>query len=1302
MNRFLLALIFLLIGAIAAADPSVRVYPLHLDKSYRQDYTTSVIRDDGGFLWIGTDNGLKRYDGYSLQIFSHDPQSAATIGSPNINALLVHSDGTLWAGGNNLNRYNAKSETFTRYNITDFKEIRCMYEDNQGLIWIGGDHLGLILFDPRTGEVLQHFFNEAGNPLSIHSITQRKNTAQLWLGTSQGLLLFDMRDKQASNIFRLPNTAGFRPIMDITESNDGNIWIASREGLYRLDPTVKSVKHYTAAPGTPGALVTNALTSILNDERGDIWIGTDKNGVFRYVPADDSFVHYPPSAYDKFRFPPAAITQIIDDGEGSLWFSAGHHGVFRMSPHLQKFRSFEHSFDAPNSLSFNQISTIFEDRNGFIWLGTDGNGLDRFDPKTSTFTSFRHDPNDPNSLSSDAVISIAEDSKGFLWLGTWAGGLSRLDPMSGKIQRILRDPKLSVDKTLAENHVFRITVDKEDRLLLAVGGSGLQIFDPATGHYTHYPPDQKNLAHGLRSDYINDILPTPEGDYWIGGYRGLEKYSPSKGKFTTANITISGTIFDLHLDPQGLLWIATSRGLIRFNPITSEASRYTTKDGLSDEHVVGVEQDNEGFLWLATRNGLNRFDPIGHEIISYDDEDGLAGVQFNRFSHVKTRSGLLYFGTNQGFSYFNPLNIPHNEFAPRIHFTGLSVNHELQKPGESPWLPISISASKELVLPSTSGDLRLSFTATNLISPSKNRYRYRLSGYDKDWFEASGDQRTALYSNLPAGKYEFQLIASNNDGVWAGTAKTLSITILPAWWQTWWAYALYAALLLLTIYGFSVWRLHLSTKRARELEALVSEQTAKLKAANRAVSQLNSELEQRVAQRTQALSSEIEERKESEAKATYIAYHDALCGLYNRAWLLLQLEKTLKDGPFALLFVGGDRFRKINDTYGHRLGDQLLIATGERLRSLCPETAHVTRLGSDEFAVLVENFADEKEVETLVEQITAAFKVPFFIEEIRMNFTVSIGYVIAEPGHYAEPSPLLRNANIAMQRAKDRGRGVWQKFDDKILQETLSAAEMETDLKMALPRQQFSVVYQPIINIDSSHITSFEVLIRWKHPEKGMIPPDKFITMAESSGLIFDIGLWVLEQACQQLRTWQTEYSVDPLPTISVNLSPIQMERPDFLDRVDDVITRSGINPDQIKFEITETALLQHTDTVDDILESLRERKIELAIDDFGTGYSSLSYLDKLPVQVLKIDRSFVNALTENKNSAHEIVRATISLAHNLSMRIVAEGIETQQQMEILKSYGCDYGQGYFIAKPLSPENATALLLSSTGQTSES
>ncbi len=1279
---------------------TARVHPLYLEEDRWGGYTGWSVRDRQGFLWLATDNGLKRYDGYNFRVYTADSTREGSIGSAAIRFLMLQrKNGALWAAGGNLNRYHVATDSFTTYNVSNLAHIRDIHEDQDGLFWIGGEGFGLVRFSPNNGEILERLFLNTDDA-HIWSIEPRRGTRQLWLATAGGLVLFDTVSRDLKRYY-LPidlNT-GMEVIRAVAEDDQGRVWIATLQGLFMLDPATGAYRHYD---GANMGLTNDVLWSVMTDSHGQVWASTDKQGVVKYLPETDNFLHFPASAYDPHRFPRGAIPHMHEDHEGHIWFSAGNYGVYRLSEHLEKFRAYTHSSEYQDSLAFNNVLGLLEDRDGYIWVATDGGGLDRFDPRTNRFTHYRHDPNDPESLSSDAVISLAQDSRGYIWAGTWGGGLSRLDPATGKFSTLQRDPDAPPERTLADNNIFRIVVDKNDRLLLSVWRRGLQIYDQKAGLFESYLPLADTSNSGIRSESINDILPTADGKYWIAGYKGLELFSPETGKFTSPEIPINEAISDLHLDDAGFLWVATNKNLLRYNPATHATEFFTTHDGLSDEFVVSIEQDDKGFLWLGTRNGINRFDPRTKEIKTFDELDGLPGSQFNRFSHLKTRSGWMYFGGTQGLTAFNPNDLPRNEYPPQVHFIGGQIDQNSLDPRVTGGPDVVLNHLKQLNLTSKQRSLELRFTATGLVSPGKNQFRYRLLGLENEWNTVDSKQRQVRYSNLPHGTYRFQVLASNNEGVWGAKAKELVVDVAPAWWHTWWARSLYLLLFIMSTYAFSYWRLASNRRRERQLEVLVSEQTSKLKEANRSIIHLNTELEQRVAHRTRELSMEIEERRESEAKANYIAYHDALTGLYNRAWLLNHLAGLIKEvqegsGRFALLFVGGDRFRKINDTYGHLQGDLLLKAMSERLLDILPDGGHAVRLGSDEFTIVVDEIKATHSVERLAAQITAAFREQFFIEKVRMSLSVSVGFVVCD-NTYVDPSQVLRNANIAMQKAKDRGRGVWQMFDDEILQQTLDMAALEVDLKQALARGQFSVVYQPIIMVETGYLNGFEVLLRWRHPERGMVPPDRFIGLAESLGLIFDIGLWVLETACVQLKAWQESLSLVKLPTIAVNLSPVQLEHVDLLEHIDEVFRRTGVSRSNIKFEITESALLKHTDTVDGLLESLRERGIELAIDDFGTGYSSLSYLDKLPVQVLKIDRTFVNALTETRNNsgAHEIVRATISLAHNLNMRVVAEGIETQDQLDALHSYGCDYGQGYFIARPMSPEDAAVFLANAT------
>jgi EAL domain-containing protein (putative c-di-GMP-specific phosphodiesterase class I) len=282
-----------------------------------------------------------------------------------------------------------------------------------------------------------------------------------------------------------------------------------------------------------------------------------------------------------------------------------------------------------------------------------------------------------------------------------------------------------------------------------------------------------------------------------------------------------------------------------------------------------------------------------------------------------------------------------------------------------------------------------------------------------------------------------------------------------------------------------------------------------------------------------------------------------------------------------------------------------------------------------------------------------------------------------------------------MYKAKERGKGTYHIFDSKMHAQTLEVAELEADLYKALEQNQLFLVYQPIVNLKNGQLSGFEALTRWQHPEKGLIPPVKFIPIAEESGLILMLGSWVLRQACTQLAVWIKEYRLEKPPTIAVNLSSLQLNQSYFLAQIDRMLQETGIDSSLLKLELTESTLMKNSESMDLLLDKLRARQIELAIDDFGTGYSSLSYLDQLPVQVLKIDRRFVNGIAdapETNNSSIEIVRATISLAHSLNVMVVAEGIETEQQYELLKSYGCDFGQGYYIARPLSSEDAARFM----------
>lgn len=1296
-RSLLTASVVALLCVEAFAQENYRAHPIYLEENPRPDFTSSTVRDTEGFLWIATDNGLKRYDGYNLRVFTHHDEDPHSLGSSITHSLMVSRSGVLWVVGNQLSRYNPDQETFTNYDILQRRSGRAIYEDQRGYLWIGGDGFGVVQFDPATERVINRYFEQSPRG-EVRDISGSARGDSFWVASSGGVYRMSVKDGKNFRLFplKLDFVPGTQSVRAVQEDHTGKLWVSSDSGLITVNPETGKAFRYTADPDKPGSLVTNNLWALFQDSKHRLWIGTDKKGLHYYRPESDDFAHYPEASFTDYSLPPGSIIDIYEDDEHNLWLSASAYGVFRISPSHEKFTSYKHSLEIPNALNFNNLLEIQESHDGKIWIATDGGGLNQFDPLNKTFKAIENDPDNPNSISSNSLLALEEDTRGNLWIGTWGGGLNRLDIRSGMVSRIIRKPQLAAEKTLASNNIFRVESMRDGRLLISTWGRGFQIYDPNSKLFESYSPYDLFRAELATNYAVNDFLYIDDSEIWIGGYNGLELFDARNKKFWKPSNPINSSVFDIFRDDQGNLWLGTDSGLTRYRPVSDSLTTYTDKDGLPDNFVVSIEQDNNGYLWIGTRNGLSKFDPRSEHFENFTELDGLAGAQFNRSSHLYASDGMMYFGTTTGLTVFDPENLPVNENAPPVHFTGLELFQEPVQPGKTPWLKAPLNRTEHLILPYEQRDITFRFTALNLISPQKNRFRYRLKGWQNDWQETDSSGRRVRYTNLAPGNYQFQILSANNEGVWNSKARLIELTIKPPWWRTWWAMVFYGMCCVLVIFGFSQWRVRANRQREKELQGLVDQQTAQLRFANQRVVQLNSELEQRVAHRTQELSIEIEERRESEARSQYIAYHDSLTGLKNRVWLLDHLQKLIDKGqlPFALLYIGGDRFRKINDSHGHLVGDKLLAAAAQRLNRLLQNKAVAVRLGSDEFAVIFNTIENENTITETARHIIESFKDKFVIDQLRINFSVSIGILIADK-KYSEATQLIRNANIAMQRAKERGRAVYQLFDNTILKTMLDQTLLEVDLRRAMGNGEFSVVYQPIININSQYLSSFELLLRWHHPQRGMVPPDRFIAIAESIGLIFEIGIWVLHQACLQIKQWQSEFKTQDIPAISVNLSPLQLGQVDLLQRIDEVFEETHAPHDKIRFEITESALMQNTDTVEMLLEGLRQRGLDLAIDDFGTGYSSLAYLDRLPVQQLKIDRAFVNALESNQETgnAHEIVRATINLAHNLKMRVVAEGIETSEQLNTLEQYNCDYGQGFFIAKPMIASDAREFLI---------
>jgi diguanylate cyclase (GGDEF)-like protein len=469
------------------------------------------------------------------------------------------------------------------------------------------------------------------------------------------------------------------------------------------------------------------------------------------------------------------------------------------------------------------------------------------------------------------------------------------------------------------------------------------------------------------------------------------------------------------------------------------------------------------------------------------------------------------------------------------------------------------------------------------------------------------------------------------------------------------------------------------------------------------IQQLNAELEQKVRQRTQELegvidrlNQEIDEHKQTQQKLFHQAAHDALTGLPNRTLFVEHLQKALQrcyrndKYLFAVLFIDLDRFKIINDTWGHGVGDRLLIAISRILKECSREIDTVARLSGDEFTILVEDLTNFKDAISIAERLLDKLTASIQIDNLQVFSGASIGIVFSSP-NYQNGAELLRDADIAMYRAKALGKGRYAVFDREMLDRTLEVSQIETDLRLALERQELILYYQPIISLATNKINGFEALLRWQHSEKGLIYPSDFIEIAEENGSIVQIGEWVLQEACKQLYIWQEKFSLPSSCHISVNLSSKQIKQFDFIDTLKHILLDTKLNGSNLRLELTETMLIDRGEKTIDLLTKIKQHKVQLSIDDFGTGYSSLSYLHRFPIDALKIDRSFVSTMdTEVKNS--EIVKTIITLARALGIKAIAEGVETKEQLTLLKNLGCDEVQGYLFSPPINAQSIEALL----------
>ena len=477
--------------------------------------------------------------------------------------------------------------------------------------------------------------------------------------------------------------------------------------------------------------------------------------------------------------------------------------------------------------------------------------------------------------------------------------------------------------------------------------------------------------------------------------------------------------------------------------------------------------------------------------------------------------------------------------------------------------------------------------------------------------------------------------------------------------------------------------------RAEAEHARAEAERLRAEQAERHVAELN-----RYVEKLEGTSKELQQSREHFRHA---AFHDALSGLPNRTLFTEHLRLALgrthqnEEYQFCVLFLDLDRFKNINDSLGHPCGDELLMMIARRLETCVRQTDVVARFGGDEFAILLDSIQDLSDAIRVAEKVLQTISAPFKLTNHEAITTASIGVALSSP-NYKEAEDIIRDADTAMYRAKEGGKARYEIFNTAMHTRAVTLLRLETDLRRAIENEELCVYYQPIVSVANGQLHGFEALVRWHHPERGLVSPTDFIALAEETGLILPLGLNVFREACRQLRAWQQRSLADKDLIISVNLSAKQLMQPDLIERIAEVLHESQLNPWHLKLEVTETVVMDNPEVAAVTLAKLRALGVRLSIDDFGTGYSSLSYLNRFPLDILKIDRSFISTMNQSDENL-QIVKTIVTLAGNLGMEVIAEGVETEEQLNQLKLLKCQYAQGFLFSEPMNSEQADLFIL---------
>ncbi len=1023
-----------------SAPRNVQFRNLTTEDGLSSEFVHDLVQDRRGYLWFATQAGLNRFDGHDIRVYEHRPDDPGSLSHSFVWSLHVDRDGVLWVGTDRgVNTYDPASDSFNRQpfgGLASFQRVRKITQDLRGTFWIGTVQSGLLSVDRRNGHV-RRYVHDPGRPDSLPSdnviAIHEDLFGDLWVGTDGDGLAILNRTRDSFSVFRHQpdddTSLSDDHIRSIYEDRAGRIWIGTAQGgLNRFERERGTFVRYRHDPADPNTVGAGQLPSLFEDFAGTLWVGTE-DGLSEWRPPIEGFVNYRRDPVDRRSLVNNRVNAIFQDDSGVLWLAT--NGGISAWTYLSD--TFQYFTSADGLMQSDVVTSVAEGADGDLWVATYGGGLSRLNPETGVVRHWRNDPQDPRSLSDDRVMTVHIDGPGRVWVGTRHAGLSRMNA-DGSFTHFRHDP--ADPATLSGDAVTRIFSEADGTVWIGVFGGGLNRLTWSDGdaHFERFRHDPQD-PNSLSGDRVLAIHQDHAGTLWVGTEgAGLNRFVAHANRFQRFDIElvhardgsnpVSGTPWELYESEDGTMWIGTlGQGLMRWSAADRAAGvtrfeQFGVASGLAPD-IYGIVQGDRGELWLSSSRGLFRFDPTRATTRRFDRSNGLRSNEFNHGARLKSRSGRLLFGGTNGLVGFYPDHLPHNARPPSIDLVAKSRTQLLARTGVGGVPAVELGYFDPFVA--------FEFVALDFVSPDNNRYRFRLSGYDIDWNDAR-DFRRAIYSNLPAGDYRFEVQASNSDGVWNRVGAAMDLTVIPPPWRTGWAYALYAlgAAGLVVAYATRQRRKRRNdAERTARLEQLVRERTMELADRNEELLRLN--------------------RKFEEASLT-----DQLTGLRNRRYVdqfiqarmaAVERRQVESIAPAAarqadssmilfVLMIDLDGFKQLNDAFGHHAGDQALLQVKDRLLNCCRSSDIVVRWGGDEFLV-VGNSASRDGVQLLAEKVRRVLAdEPYDVgAELHAELSASIGVTVAPfvEGRrgFAGWEQLVAVADHGAYLAKTNGRNAW-------------------------------------------------------------------------------------------------------------------------------------------------------------------------------------------------------------------------------------------------------------------------------------